>query len=456
MTIELFVAALCVFAWANTNPTSIWHHVAFNAILWAGVTTVIFNANPLLRYDGYYMLSDFLEIPNLQQKAREYLFGLVKRHVFRVKATQPLPPPWQRFQLFVYGILSGAYKVFVGFMIILVVWGQVPILGQLMAIGGLVTWLVVPFVKTFKYLALDPELHRKRGRATTFVVGVTAAIVAVIGLIPFWVYVSAVGIVEPQDRRVLHAMVPGFVDVVHARDGQWLEQGQVILVARDPELENQMEQVQASIDVAEGRATMAAASPDTMAEAQMLREQIEVYKANLADLRRRHNDLTVRAPITGKLIAPEIDNLPGRYLQRGTEIATVATLDRLEVRAVLDQSEAQLAYDGAPTEVRLAGLHGHTLIGEGIKRLPGKASQLPHASLTHAGGEKYAADPKDPTGLRPTAEQFELRVRLANPEGRLYPGQRAYLRMRVDRKPLMWQWTRRLLQLVESTRSKWL
>ena len=68
----------------------------------AGFTTVIFNANPLLRYDGYYMLSDWLEIPNLQQKSREYLLGLIKCHVFRIKSQQPLPPLGQRLWLFFY------------------------------------------------------------------------------------------------------------------------------------------------------------------------------------------------------------------------------------------------------------------------------------------------------------------------------------------------------------------
>src|SRR5207248_8817216 len=96
------------------------------------VTTVLFNANPLLRYDGYYMLSDFLEIPNLQQKSREYVFGLIKRHVFRIKPTQPLPPPGQRVLLFFYGIASSLYRVFVGILIILTVTWSIPVLGPLM------------------------------------------------------------------------------------------------------------------------------------------------------------------------------------------------------------------------------------------------------------------------------------------------------------------------------------
>jgi multidrug efflux pump subunit AcrA (membrane-fusion protein) len=227
-------------------------------------------------------------------------------------------------------------------------------------------------------------------------------------------------------------------------------------VARDPELAQQIRQVESALASARLRERQAGAGTGTQAERQMVARQILLHEENLADLRRRENELTVRAPIAGRLIAPEIDSFPGRYLDRGIEIATVATLDRLEVRAVLDQTEAQLAPDGTPTEVRLAGVHGKTLIGQDMKRLPGAMSQLPHASLSHQGGEQYAVDPKDPSGLRPTSEQFELRVQLPNPDRTVYPGQRAYLRMKVDRKPLVWQWTRRLLQLIESTRSQWL
>ena len=130
-------------------------------MLIASVSTVIFNANPLLRYDGYYILSDWLEIPNLRQKSTEYALGLIKRHVFRVKQQQPLPPLGQRFWLFFYAIASSIYRMFVGFAIILMVYFAVPVLGVLMALGGVVTWLVVPVFKMSKYLLLEPELHRK-------------------------------------------------------------------------------------------------------------------------------------------------------------------------------------------------------------------------------------------------------------------------------------------------------
>src|ERR1700730_17404089 len=122
MIVELFFASLMSFIWMSTGDiNSVVAQLAFNAMLIASVTTLVFNANPLLRYDGYYILSDFLEIPNLRQKSSEYALGLIKRHLFGVKATQPLPPILQRFWLLLYAVASGIYRIFVGFVIILVV-----------------------------------------------------------------------------------------------------------------------------------------------------------------------------------------------------------------------------------------------------------------------------------------------------------------------------------------------
>ena len=134
--------------------------LSFNAMLVASFTTIVFNANPLLRYDGYYILSDFLEIPQSPaERAIEYTMGLLEsRHIFGIKLQQPLPPVLQRFWLFMYAVCSSIYRTFVGVVIILLVAYQIPILGMLMAIGGVATQgrgagLVV---KIFKYLAPPP------------------------------------------------------------------------------------------------------------------------------------------------------------------------------------------------------------------------------------------------------------------------------------------------------------
>jgi putative peptide zinc metalloprotease protein len=464
MIVELFVASLCAFAWLQMSEVPLAgipvRQLLYNAMLIASVSTVIFNANPLLRYDGYYMLSDFLEIPNLQQKSKEYLLGLIKRHVFRVKSQQPLPPISQRLWLFFYGIASTCYRVFVGIMIILVVGYQVPILGWLMALGGVVTWVIMPVVMLFKYLALEPELHRKRPRAVVFTLAVTAAIVVLLGFIPWWVRVESTGILEAEQHDLLHARAGGFVKQIAKHDGDWVKKDDVLLVCADPELDAQILQTEAQLRGLHAQANMSRVSDPAQWKQDL--EDIQVYEATLAKLTRQKNELTIRAPFDGQLIAPEVHQWQGRYLQKGQELFTVATMDKLLVRAALEQTEAQLVSSKAndagalnlnygQPEIRVAG-DLQTIARGNTARIVGFSAQeyVPHQALTHMGGADIPNDPSDPKGQKPEQRQFELQVKLPNPQEHYVAGQRAYIRLTVDRKPLAWQWFRKFMQLIES------
>ena len=128
-----------------------------------------------------------------------------------------MPPPLQRFWLFTTARASLHLR---GFAIILLVTYKLPeqmkVIGVLMALGGVVTWLVVPVVKTFKYLAIEPELHRKRGRATAFTLAVATAVIVLVGAIPFWVNIDAVAVGQPADghKVALYSTEDGFVEGV--------------------------------------------------------------------------------------------------------------------------------------------------------------------------------------------------------------------------------------------------
>jgi putative peptide zinc metalloprotease protein len=481
MVVELFLAAIACFIWLNTKPgVPVMglpvNELACDAIMIAGFTTVLFNANPLLRYDGYYMLSDWLEIPNLQQKSKDYLTGLIKRHVFRVKSQQPLPPVGQRFWLFFYGIASGIYRVFVGIVIVLMVAYRVPILGVLMALGGVVTWAVVPVFKTFKYLALEPELHRKRGRATLFVLACAACIVTLIGLLQFKMYVEAQGILEPQQQDKMHAKYGGFVTDIRVKDGQWVKQGDILLVTTDPDLDGRIKKAEADLKGAraEKQKSFGEGAPN---EAQAAQARIDTYEQLIKDLKQQRDDLTIKAAFDGQVIAPDLKHMPNSYVEPGKELLTLATTDKLLCRAVIQQRDVALASRlrnpetgtltlPVPPRVRLVG-DIQTPLNGGITRLiPSAVARLPGAALSQAGGGEITPDPKDPSGLKGEEDQFELRVEIANPrivvngreDDKYTAGQRAYVRLLVDERPLIWQWYDRFLQLIETrnVKSKWL
>src|SRR5258706_1344106 len=342
MIFELFVAAICAFIWKYTDPTHVISKLAYNTMFIASVTTILFNANPLLRYDGYYILSDLLEIPNLRQKSMEYSLGLIKRHVFRIKSAVPLPPPGQRVWLLLYAISSGIYRVFVGIMIILVVANQEPVLGILMAIGGVITWLVVPVAKVLNYLLLQPELHRKRGRAIAFSAAVAAVVIVLIGLIPFPVRFEATAYVEPEQKQTLRARTAGFVDTIAVRDGQRVRAGDTLIACHDKELETMIAKLESDL---RGIETLI---QQGMVVSQADRQAQEFNKAGIRKrleyANKQHDDLNVKAPFDGLVVAPMIHELQGKYLHQGEEIATVIQYDPLVVRATVDQSEAALLF----------------------------------------------------------------------------------------------------------------
>jgi putative peptide zinc metalloprotease protein len=462
MIVELFFASICAFVWCNLKDpnNSILGQLMFNAMLVASVTTIIFNANPLLRYDGYYILSDWLEIPNLRQKSTEYTLGLLKRHVFRVKQQHPLPPYVQRFWLFMYAVTSSIYRVFVGIMIILLVAFQIPILGILMALGGVVTWVCMPVFKTFKYLAIEPELHRKRGRATAFTLAVVSAAVIVIGVIPWPQHIDALAIAEPAVRQMVRAEGSGRVVETPARDGQWMNVGDMIVRLKSDELEAQLRADEAQLAAAEAELQNAIA---TSQPRKGLMEMVTAAADNRDKIRQRIEELTVRAKQPGWLIAPNIQELQGQTVPQGQEIAMVIQADRLELHTALQQADAELIpkYPNAVVTVRMAGDVGQ-VVSAGTPRKPGDAlPELRHPGLSVNLGGDVPTDPSDPR--RAAVPVYDIAVPMDNPEvgadpsdptgkRRAYkyvPFQRAHVRFTLDHKPLAYQWARRLLQVID-------
>ena len=456
MIVELFFASLCAFVWISVEPSSLVGRLTFNAMLVASVTTVIFNANPLLRYDGYYILSDFLEIPNLRQKSSEYSLGLIKRHLFGVKLQQPLPPPLQRFWLLTYAIASGIYRTLVGITIILLVAFQIPILGVLMALGGVITWMCVPVYKTFKYLAIEPELHRKRTRATAYTVAFAAALVVLIGLIRFPLYLDAIGVVEPTNREFVRARTHGFVTQVVARDGDWVKPGDKIIVCESQELDADVREKQAQLNSAIAEYNKASAEGGR--DLPSLKKTVDALREYIKERQDRQQKLTVRATTEGRLVAPELHEMVGRYLQEGDEVAMVAQPSHLTVHVLGEQKDVEPIVNApaVEAEVRFAGDPGAEYKGGHVVDY-GAHEEARSALLTsHAGATDVPMDPKDPKKY--LVPQFDIGVPLANPDSRYVLGQRAYVRFTLDRKPLIWQWGRRFLQLIQtrSNSSPWI
>jgi putative peptide zinc metalloprotease protein len=331
----------------------------------------------------------------------------------------------------------------------------------LMAAGGVITWGGVPVYKTVKYLALDAELHRKRTGATAFCAAVALAVILLIGVIPFHVYVQAVGFLEPDQHSMLIAPYDGFVRQIVAHDGQWLHKGDVILVAQNDQLNAEIKRYKAQLLQAHAEMREADAQQDMVSYQKAQSDETSINNVLALDMKYK-DSLTIRAPFDGQLVFPDLDQLQDSFVANGkTQLGMVATMNDLRVKAVFDTNDAELPWqrtdlDKVENQVRFVGDMGTVLHARTVKLFPGAVNEV-NPALGPSGGGDLEMDPKDSKGTHPKIKPFMVELTVDNPNNRYFAGQRAYVRFTMERRPLMWQWMRRFWQIIQVHDSgKWL
>ena len=202
MMVELFLAALALFVWVSAEPAWV-RMITLETILIAGVSTVIFNANPLLRFDGYYMVMDFLEIPNLKIRANRYFAYLAERYgLGQHEAEPPQATAGERAWFVVYGLASSLYRVVVVVGILLFLGDQFRLAAVLFAGLMAVTMIGISLAKGLSFLFTSPRLRRVRFRAMMATLGLVAAVVGLIGFVPLPFHTLAEGVVWLPDERL--------------------------------------------------------------------------------------------------------------------------------------------------------------------------------------------------------------------------------------------------------------
>ena len=450
MIIELGVASIAAIIWARTGPGTL-HAISYNIMFIASVSTLLFNANPLLRYDGYYILSDLLEIPNLSNRAKEYMYYLVKRYAWGVKrARNPAHSTGERVWFVTYGLASTAYRVVIVSAILLFVASKLFFLGLILAVGALAAWLLVPLGKLLKYLAVSGELARVRGRAMATVAGAAALLIGGLGFIPAQDRSRVEGVVEPLRLAFVHPLSDGFVREV-TPSGQHVTPGDsVLIVAENPELEAQLKMLLAERRGLEAR--MRKDQLESIAAAQSLAKALAALDQQIADVRRQLADLRLRPPIAGRWISPEVERLSGSYVTRDQRIGLVAS-DEVVIMAVAGQDISARTYEevekGHRVEIRVKDRPDLYLGGSVLERMPAGQSVLPSAALGYAMGGSVQTAMDDPEGRKTQEPIFIIRITPDEGGVRLLSGERVIVRMSGRPKPLAVQWWRAILQLVQ-------
>jgi putative peptide zinc metalloprotease protein len=485
MWVELAIASVAAMIWANSSTGTMIHSFAYNIMFVAGFSTLVFNANPLLRYDGYYMLSDLLEIPNMATRGRDYIYYLVKKYVWNVRfARNPAHTFSERILLFLYAIASFIMRIFVTFSIMFyltsVLEGTLIILATAMALAGLLTWALVPITKFVHYVLTDPELQRTRARAVLTSGATLAAVVVAVGVATFPDRARAQGVVAPPADQFAELYATGEGPIVELNDWPhassvdslakkmgmpYTLKGDLLLKADNTDLDTRLLQARAQLDALKVQYTSALANDPE--KAPMLGQQIFGLEVQIASLEKRKTEQIFRSPMSGVLIAPDLEKRHFAFIKRTEPMGVVANLHAPIVRvAVTNDLASRLDEEAHPrVEIRVLGRPDILLTGEVSKPAPaGKRDIFSQALSLQVGGPLTpAAD--DQHGGKATENYFEVQIsnlKLQSAPTRirrqfenttdvpLLPGQRVVVRFELTPKPLAVQAWTKLRQVFQS------
>lgn len=450
MIIEVFVAALAAIVWANTGP-GVLHSLAYNMVFIASISTLLFNGNPLLRYDGYYILSDLLDIPNLHARSRDLLRFVAERYAFGwTRGTTPARSTRERWILGVFAVASGVYRVVVFTAIVFFIADQFLLAGLAMAAVCVISWAVVPLARFAHYLVESPRLERTRLRAIAVTVSAAALVLGVLNVVPFPRAVKAPGVVKMPGYALVTAETDGRIEEVLLPSGSPVQAGAGLVRLSDPELRYEMAAAAASLE--EARAHLRRAMSAKTADIAPLTTYVASIERRRARLEERESNLLIRARTAGVWVAPGLELDIGAWRRRGEPIGEIVDDGTPEFTAIISQQDAARVFgpEVRRVSVRLAGQADIGIAVSGFHVIPAEQETLPSAALGWGAGGDVRIAANDPDGLRAAEPFFQLVARLDTDNGvAMMHGRSGRISVRLDPEPLMRQWMRQFRQMIQ-------
>ncbi len=451
---EIAVASIAAIIWANTSEGT-FQVIMHNLIFIASVSTLLFNGNPLLRFDGYYILSDLIEIPNLGPRSRKYLYYLVKRYCWGMKnARSTAQNLGERVWFVFYGISSTIYRIFISIRILFFLNNRLPeqlfFLVPLLAGAAFIGWVLVPIFRFVHYLFAGHELARNRFRALATTGAVFVLLLCVTGIVRFPDYARVEGVVKPVRLSTVYAKANGFVKEFLPSGRRVKGQETVLLKAVNPQLEAEKKFLEAERKVLE--VGLRRADTENVTAAQILEQKLAALAEKIKRVDKELSSLELRAPACGTWVAWDIESILGQYTKRGQGIGYVISLEDMQIRGTAGQSIAAMLMEEAYEKVELRVKGRPELSFAGVKDKIVEAGQdvLPTAALGHRAGGPIVTEIEDKRGMRAVERYFEVHIIPENSEElRLLAGQRVVARFELASKPLAVQWWRAVRQLFQ-------
>jgi putative peptide zinc metalloprotease protein len=451
MYVELVIASICTFIWWFSEPGML-NHLCLSTMFVCSVSTLMFNSNPLLRYDGYYILSDVIEIPNLRQKATDILGRKLGDWCLGLEQPDdPFLPERNQFLFALYSVAAAIYRWVVVFSILWFlyeIWKpyRLEIIGQIIGLASIYGLAIQPLWKVGKFFYVPGRIEKVKKPRMYATLAVLATVAAALLFIPLPHRVYCTLEIQPHAAKSVYVSVPGELEQVLVKPGAKVKKRTPVAKLRNfdlllavADLEGQRAENRTELDGLHRRSRIdeeaSAQIPAVEAVLKSIEEQLVEKKADL-------ERLNLIAPADGTLMPPpEQPDKPddkrlsnwsgtpleprnqGAYLQEGVMFCQVGDPTEMEALMVVDQDDVEYLAAKQVVDVKLDELPTDTLTGEiaEIAKEPLRVS--PRHISNKAGGE--LATKTDEAGVeRPMSTSYQVRVPLKDPEGLLRIGLR--------------------------------
>jgi len=474
MYVEVIIASIATYLWWNSHA-GIFNQLCLDVMFVSSVSTILFNANPLMRYDGYYILSDILEIPNLRQKATSILGRATSRWCLGIKQPEdPFLPQRKRGLFALYAVASSLYMWMVSASIFLFMWNvfkpyRLEVLGQILAAGALWGLVIRPLQSIFKFLNVPGRRDEVKALNVT-VSGIVAAVVlAAIALIPLPQRVWCAAELRPRGEEMVYVTVAGRLESLAVKPGDIVTKGQELarlssidLDLAIADLEGKASQSRARLNSLERERFT---DPAAGLEIGTVEESLKSVEDQLAKKRKDREELVLVSPRDGMVLPPtnvppskeaqatgklpawsgntlDEKNLGATYTE-GTVLCMVGDAEKLEGVMVVDQSEVEFVVRGQPVDLKLDAFPWRTFAGT-VDELAETHIETGSERLSVKAGGQVPTKTDESGRELPISTSYEAMTSLADPDGLLTPGMRGTARIKVGSRTVG-QWLLRLL-----------
>ena len=472
MYVEVIIASIATYLWWNSHP-GVFNKLCLDVMFVSSVSTILFNANPLLRYDGYYILSDVLEIPNLRQKANTILGRLASRWCLGIKQQEDPFLPQRNLGLFaLYAVASSVYGWVVTASIFLFVWNvfkpyRLEVLGQLLAFGAVWGLVIRPLQGMIKFFKVPGRRDEVKSANVAVTAAVAAAVIGGIALIPLPQRVWCPVELRPRGEETVYVSVPGTLAELRVRPNAVVRKGDELARLVNVDLDLEIADLEGKERQYESRLKSLErerfSDPAAGLEIGTVEESLAGVREQLARKRQDRSELVLVAPRDGVVLPPpsvkrqddragmlpawsghvlDESNL-GAMLQEGTVLCLVGDPDRFEAVMVVDQTEVEFVTAGQPVDLKLDSFAWQTFRGT-VDQLAESHIEAGSERLSVKAGGQVPTE-TDASGREiPISTSYEALMTLDDPEAVFTPGMRGTARIQVGSRTLG-QWLLRLL-----------